>query len=377
MRSAYTVGSEDKMIICFECSQETKNLLDALIKDGIYRDYSEAISVALANQSLLQKQVSIKGAVVFETTDIVDQLPKRGAKGGEVKNNSNKQSGSIPPIFQRDHLGSLNLNLAPLPNDNWSQGQVIPLDRWLFGQYNKILPAKANCRALAHMLTNEPSGVPLTVATAEISQQAAILGDFLRRLDQKNGILRDEALATAFPMTGVLAEKSRLRYANQFVAFVSNKGQVFSLMLDLKLINHTSDDVPRLLLTEAGWRFATLANPVLDSFQEEPTQKFTTEEIAFLLEHITDAVPTESFAYQAILVAIEGGADTPDSLDSALSKYVSEDKKESLSQSFLSTQRSGAVSRMTDLGLVARKRVGVCVWFVLTDKGREFIHIQQ
>ena len=52
------------MIICFECSQEIKDLLDRLVSSGHYRDYSEAIALAIANQGLLQSEVKSKGATV-------------------------------------------------------------------------------------------------------------------------------------------------------------------------------------------------------------------------------------------------------------------------------------------------------------------------
>src|SRR5262249_15735741 len=42
--------------ICIEISERTKVELDHLLSVGKYRDYSEAVSVAVANQSLLHKQ---------------------------------------------------------------------------------------------------------------------------------------------------------------------------------------------------------------------------------------------------------------------------------------------------------------------------------
>ena len=42
------------------------------------------------------------------------------------------------------------------------------------------------------------------------------------------------------------------------------------------------------------------------------------------------------------------------------------------STSFVATQRTGAISRMTDLGLVDRRRDGVRVTYVMTKQGRKF-----
>jgi hypothetical protein len=53
--------------------------------------------------------------------------------------------------------------------------------------------------------------------------------------------------------------------------------------------------------------------------------------------------------------------------------FVAEDRIEKLSQSFLASQRSGAVSRMSDLNLVSRVRDGIRVSYVLTDEGTAFL----
>lgn len=379
------------MIICFHCLPKTKYLLDMLIKKGQYKDYSEVISSAVENLALLQGEIFKKGALVIEqesplasgmpsmsvaAKDAISTQPlNRTLDLQELKKpktkHSPKEGVTIPKLFLLNDIGE-EPPLAGLPSDVWVAGQEIPLDRWIFGQYNKFLPAKASCRALAHLLNGEPKGIPLEEATSKIAEEAAILGGFLARHDERNGIGRDDALSTAFPSIEDNTEKSRLRYANQFVASVNKQGQVSGLPMDLKLINRTGGEKTRLLLTEVGWRFAALRNPILDGAQEKPTQKFSAEETAFLLDHISHSVPAEDFAYRAILTAIAGGADTPDKIDAALQKYVSPKTGENLSKSFLSSQRSGAISRMADLRLVTRLRDSVRVSYIVTDSGKQY-----
>ncbi len=91
-----------------------------------------------------------------------------------------------------------------------------------------------------------------------------------------------------------------------------------------------------------------------------------------MLHHIANTVPVEDFAYKTILTAIESGSDTPGLLDSALLVAAPPDPARSFSPSFLSSQRSGAVSRMCDLKLIRRNRVGVKVTYVVTDLGRRY-----
>jgi hypothetical protein len=379
------------MIICFDCPRETKERLDALLDSGQYKDYAELISVAVANLAILQRHVGESGILVISSdeqlesgsrsTSTIEEHPRTTVRKRDVILGSHEQKTKrdrakpiveIPSLFLRSNAGEPPSLLANVPSDVWTLKQVIPLDRWLFGQYNKILPAKANCRALSNMLKQEHKGVPISKAASQIAEEATVLGDFLVHLDEVNSIGRDDALSIAFPSTDANIEKAQLRYANQFVASINQQGQVSGLLIDLKLINHTGGKEPRILLTKPGWDFAMMPNPILDGTQEMPTQKFSAAERDFLLDHISRCVPAENFAYRAILSAIMEGANTPDMIDAALQKYVPHNTNRSLSQSFLASQRSGAISRMSDLGLVLRVRDGVRVSYVVTDTGRQF-----
>ena len=374
------------MIVCFRCSKETRERLEALLETGQYKDHADVISVAVANLSVLHRELAGKAVLVIgdqgsgaSDGDVSPEhsttsRPRRISRvRGRTKDRQADAARSltldtavhIPDVFRLDGIGEPPPRHPDLPSDVWAMGQQVPLDRWIFGQYNKLLPAKANCRALAHLLARQSTGVSLKEAASTIADEAAELGEYLRRHDARHGVMRDTALSTAFPA----GEKGRRRYATQFVAAANTNGQVSGLMIDLKLINYTHGQRPRLLLTQAGWRFAAMHNPVLDLTLESPDQKFSPEEAAFVLEHIATHVPAEDFAYRAILGAISEGADTPDALDAALEAYIPSDAAQKLSRSFFQSQRSGAISRMADLGLVTRVREGVRVSYTVTDTG--------
>jgi hypothetical protein len=407
------------MIICFKCSQETKEALDKLLLSKQYSDHAEIISVAINNLAVLQSELPGKGVLVIGEANqshssgllmtpprtggqrakngAVDKSPRNSSlpqqpRGTQTKKSEQRvkaKAGSsmgaavtttaplpfvVPPIFSLDGLREGKPPLANPPEDVWLQGMRVPLHRWLFGQYNKLLPAKASSRALAHLLREHPNGVPLSEATAVIGDQAILLGDFLLHKDGSNGLRRDEALATAFPTTKdgeESVEKGRTRYTSQFVANVISNGRLSGLLVELKLINYDMKKDPILQLTEVGWRFASMGNPVLDGSQMSPTQKFSSEEIDLMLSHIANGVPAEDFAFRAILSAIRQGANTPDTLDTELRVYAP--ANHNLTDSFLSSQRSGAISRMADLELVARVRDGVRVIYTITPRGNEYL----
>jgi hypothetical protein len=382
------------VIICFRCSARTKALLDNILEAEQYEDYSEVIASAVENLAILQEDLSDGAQTVIIQADgqapVAAESPLRGSSSYERSGGAHRNeetlteeptgfssiagnSIEVPDLFWLKNEIAPSVPVMHQRSDVWAKGQDVPLERWIFGQYNKLLPAKASCRALANLSYWDKGGVPLQEAAERISMDAVMLGQVLARRDKASGATRGDALTTAFPSADENAEKSRLRYANQFVATVNKQGQVSGLLIDLKLINYKEGKQHRLFLTEAGKHFAFLSNPVLDDAEQDNTWKFRPDERSFLLEHISTSVPVEDFAYRSILDAVNDGANTPKKIDRALHKYISPEKEETLTESFLASQRSGAISRMEDLGLVVRIREGVRVTYSITEAGNRYM----
>jgi hypothetical protein len=390
------------MIVCFRCSQETKENLDSLIASGAYKDIAEAIEAAVRNQALMEQEIAKKGAVIIGESSSAPVMPpdcqmdqtngeclesapiaarKNGKSKKERASPKDKDStaktipsmsrANIPDLFHLEGLPSEPPEgLADLAGDMWANGQIVPLDRWILGQYNRLLPAKANSRALIRLFTEDPRSLTISQTAERIAAEAATLGDYLAARDEMYELSRDDALATAFPTTAEGGDKGKSRYANQFVVYQNGRGELSGLMVDFKLINVTRFRKELLIVpTRMAWELAILPSPVLDGMGAE---KFSGEERMFLVRHIVQSIPVEAFAYRAILDAVSNGHSSPDAIDANLRGFVTKDRAEKLSVSFLASQRSGAVSRMSDLGLIARKRDGVRVSYQITDAGRSF-----
>lgn len=366
------------MLICFKSDEVTKNNLDDLVKDGAYRDYSDVINVAVRNLTLLHSEMGSARAFVVgqaaanETPKLKTRDESNTDQTREPSSDRLRSIPAIPELFQRlpadgtAHLGE------EMPDDAFLSHHQVPVDRWPFGQYSKLLPAKASVRALANLVEKQPRATLESLAS-RIATEAANLAGYLRALDDRLDLQRDDALAVGFPSADTEnAEKSRLRYANQFVGAVNRAGKLSGLLVDLKLINLVDGRTPRINLTAPGWAFALLENPVLDSDAPDG-QKFNTMERTFLTDHIYRHVPAEAFAYRTILRAIAGGAATPDALDEVVQSHVPYEKRDRITRAFLTTQRSGAISRMADLNLVARQRSGIRVTYRLTTDGEAFV----
>lgn len=361
------------MIICFDCLDEKKRELDRLIAEGKYRSYSEFISLAIVNQLLLHSQFGAASGLVIQSA--IQNEQASGGRQPSSKGSVETRGGIAPTSGQRTVIDPFRVPdtsikrppFAGFSDDVFMKGEAVPPERWIFGQFNRLLPAKASCRALGNMLSEESEGVELNAASVEIARSARLLGMELERRDLERGVDRDDQLAIAFPLAAS-AEKGISRFANQFVGNVSNRGQLSGLLVALKLIGRTKGNRKGVVsLTEAGWNFALLKNPCIDS---QGVKKFSAEEREFLCGHIGENVPQEASAYTRIVQLANSGGDTPKKLDKVLQKFVSPSFE--ASASFIATQRSGVISRMTDLGLIGRERDGTRVRYVVTEYGKAF-----
>ncbi len=370
------------MIICFNCSSSTKQLLDNMVEAGQYDDYGQAIACAIENLYILHREIPDKGSLIFGSNkrmkqSHMDVILDHGLKNDlfyyESRDSKTERiSYKIPSIFGRDDLIKPRKFADLQPNER-SYEDEIPPNKWIFGMYNKLLPAKANCRALAHLLKDTNGSVRYNYARSEISKWAFKLGDYLKIIDSKSDLSRDEALSTAFPISKKDREKSISRYLNQFLGNVNKEGHINSLLVSLKLINYKPSKDPEIMLTDVGWQFAELENPLLDNIQSGTNQKFSDSEINCMLRHISNNIYIEDYTYRKIILLIQEGNNTPNKLDSALSPTLQNKETGNSTKSFLSSQRSGAISRMVDLTLVERIYKGVFTSYRVTEAGKNYV----
>ena len=370
------------MIICFKCSIVSKAALDGLVGSGAYRDYAEAINVAIVNLEAVHREVGSDEAVVLNETALASE---RAAQGPKRISPSQSVLRDVGNTTRGSLIGQENIQLlrrpesvegiaaSALPGDVWGPGSDVPPDRWVFGQFNRMLPAKVSCRGLANLLIGNRKALDVEDAGRLISHVALHMGELLRRYDEETGTDRDNSLGVAFPKAGDTLPKSLLRYATQFVCSVSSSGQLSGLPYALKFLNTAGVRGQMVGLTEPGLAFAQMWNPVLDGAEDTWKKRFSDDEVIFLLEHIAQWVPAEASAYLTLGRLVLEGFNAPSAIDGALTEIVRKSTSSPPSESFVSSQRSGAISRMTDLGLITRIREGATVQYEVTDAGRRYI----
>jgi hypothetical protein len=326
------------MVICFNVTSEAKKALDSLIQTGQFRDISETISMAIINYEVIHKAVK-ENREVFHA-DISTAVPLPPAAHLPVPSAtgapSSQLSKQIPILFQLREARPNTEDLLPVQTTPADYKTLSPKD-WLFGQWNRFLPVKATSRALLNIMYEHHFGIPVNDAAGKISHAACDLGDYLQMLDVRRSRGRGESVSAAFPSTTSRGAESRLRYENQFVGSIK-QGKLTGLPGALRLVAHDSAKNPNLRLTNAGAQFAALPNPLLDP--SVPGDKFTDDEIRFLLQHIQSCVPEEVSAFVAIIDSINNGADTPDKMDAFLRARFGLKDEAAMTATFLSTQRT-------------------------------------
>lgn len=364
------------MIICFNCTPVSKRELDKLLKQGDYQDYSEIINLAISNLSILQNKIDDNDSVIIDQQ--IHSIRAISEHSREMDYSSKRMPDivtekvptiiEIPEVFRVITKKDYQPTIAPSSIASTDTEKLYQIQNWIFGQFNRFLPLKATCRGIANITQAEaPSGATLSAILSSIPSKATDLGNYLTICDNTQSLKRDDYISIAFPSYGPNKEKSELRFANQFVASVDKTGNLSGMPFEFGFINWIGESGSEIALTEQGWSFSQLLNPVLDGNQKSPGQKFSKIELEFLIQHIISNIPPERLAYRSIIQGINKGHDTPVELGNFLEKDLSPNQRENYSDAFLSTQRSGVISRMIDLELINRVRKGKYVQYTITD----------
>lgn len=238
-------------------------------------------------------------------------------------------------------------------------------DFWIWGQVNRILPIKFILRFLAIHLPSDGNMIELSRFKELIRPAGRSIAERMMEVDRKFERVRGEGLAAAFP-GGTDAEKAHSRFENLFIGFLRGDGKVSGAAPQLRFCALSRDvDHDYIGITKEGVEFAALANPVLDQQEAKPLSK---EEVDFYLAHISKHVPGELRAFKLILSAISTSTNIREGINDAIfSKYPN------WSPAMINTQRTGAMSRMNELGLISKVKRGVSVRYSLSERGGQFL----
>ena len=259
--------------------------------------------------------------------------------------------------------------------------EVTKSDEPLSGYYNRLFPVKFVMRMFTILLLNSESydrenGWDPAILDADVSlsnlreksaQTAKYAREWLKQIDIDSGSERGSEFSTGFPED----EKSRERFVAQFVGS-KRKNKLSGAIFDIGFANIRSfmgmmnaDD---LYMTNQGWTFATLENPLLDSLEGwRNGTRFSEQESKFLLEHFEKHVPGEWKFLKEVASLIQSGTNKPKTLETALIDSRGWEKAHA------SIMKNGVLSRMQEMNLIGREKDGRNVTYHLTEQGLELL----
>jgi len=327
-------------------------VIQDLVKGKKYNNISEFVRISVENQISLEHPSSEEGSV--DTSDLL----------------INKNQGSALEKFKLDTERSIIAEIdAPSPKDILLPDATKEEDLWLWGQVNKIFPIKLAARYLFNVLKEGRESIELEEFYKEIATSARSVGTFLLQDDEKNNRRRDDRFSTALPI-GSEKSKSFSRFCSQFVGYKRSDGILTGALFLLKFANFSNTNKePRIGITSHGLRFAKIINPILD--EKVMSKTLSVEEVEFYLSHIANDVPGEFKAFHIILSIIDKGVNSRGLINSEIKKIT----PQKWSDDVINTQRTGAMSRMYELGLIEKLKHGVFVEYGITEKGKQFIGI--
>ncbi|GAB7010961.1 hypothetical protein JCM31271_29040 [Halorubrum trueperi] len=370
---------ESKVKVVIEVPDSLVEQIRVAIESGEYDDAREFVTTAVENQ-LESGETNQQNAQTLE-----EAIATVGAEQSHeitAENESENGSDQKPQVDVQKAERESNPTGTSIGRRQYDEVETVPrpdtaqLDEGpLWGQYNRLFPVKLVVRCLANELervederAESSQWINLPQFENHVAEIARTVGKKVASHDERQGRKRGEKLAAGLP-TGEDAEKSMDRFQTHFVGRVEHGGNLTGAPPHLLLVNMQQEDGGTIGLTEAGREFASLENPLLDG-GFDASNSLSRAERRFYVSHVRDVRPEEHEAMEKVAQAIEEGDDRPTSLTERVA-YLNPN----WSNSQAKTIRSGLTSRMYELGLVDRRRVGQRgTAYELTAEGDAFLN---
>ncbi len=251
------------------------------------------------------------------------------------------------------------------------------------GYCNRILPVKFVLRIFAMLTLNSDSfdkeygwndgydddGVGFENLRDRAVKTAAYAREKLVKIDHTLSSEVGTEISVGFPTEDV---KSKERFVSQFVGS-KRRNKLSGALFDMGFASMPS--FMKIILdgiwfTPVGWKFAMMENPVIDQTEGwEKGNRFSDEEVKFLLAHFKKNIPVEWGFLEEIAGLIYSGDNRPSALEKSIMKNRGWEATKT------SMMRNGALSRMQELGLINREKKGREVTYSLTKSGKSYFEL--
>lgn len=363
-------------VIAVSLSQKTYTDIMALVAKGAYSAPEQFLEIAAFNQLALERGLTpeelVKG--IYRPVDVAENgqadlfvnrpagpRARRAVRIGEPENRT------VTTAVERrlriellDNEITAALSRFSRPGDTSAllPGDAAPNagSNRIWGQVNRLFPLKAACRWIINAAVNG-QWPDLHSVMERLAPDASVLGSLLEKRDTEAGRKRDEMLGTGLPRKGNL--QSSDRYLTQFIARLTRSNMLYpGAISDYGLACVSREKV---MLTASGVNLALLQNPILDG--DNATSTLSEEERSFLLQHISDHVPSEKNDFRAVLEAIKDGSSTPTRLMNAARSHFPAEWTDVVFR----THVYGVLARLSELGMITKHWQGRMVDYQVAD----------
>ena len=318
----------------------------------------------------------VTSSLAFATDEGTERLVGSDSPSRVESSPSKVPEGNAPSAIDQAEIGDVKVTGAIIREADIKFNQIradkVPPpeeDYILWGQFSRFLTIKYTLRLLAN-LSVDNRRVPLEMWFDLVRSNAAAERSVLREIDMLQKIPRGEQFASGFPKDG---EKSLDRFVNHFCAAIYSDGSVVGFPSHLGLIQVSFSDGKKVVrLTKEGLKYVKLYNPIIDGSAPYDSA-MSDEESHFMLGRIRKHLPSTWDFFQHVLKSIEGGADTPTELSSAIDRAYGLGTPRNWNGAQVATYRSGALGLLGDCGIISRTWRFRSVTYSLTDKGKEVL----
>jgi hypothetical protein len=353
------------MIVGVNIDPNTYRRIKDFVEKGKYESMENFVEVAILNQILLETNsaATLRAHREFETTSREESVnrssqAKRQASGQQVI-----QYLECP----KDALISV---LPPL--ELTKELRSFPI----WGQINRLAPAKIVLRMLANQILHEPNRVDLKHFSAEVAEATTLLRTLIEKKDKKERI-RGTELYIALPKKD---PNSQQRFINFYVGKLPSGKWTDGILTGLGLarIEQAEDGSVVLGLTESGRTLGCMSSPLIDEFLLQGTQiddPFSSAEVKFLLEQLRVNRAGEFQFMLSVLRLIKGGTVTPPSLRQKVNLFLSNTYPTmKISEKFVNTLLVGLMGRLVEMRLVEITKDAQKSKYSITVSGELLIH---
>lgn len=356
------------MRLIVDLSERHVRKIQQLTDEGRYESLNSFVRVAVENQLLLETEPELKD-ISRQGVEDSELLPRVTS---HVRNNVMQQADWHEKLrgAVQTSVSTISLDEQPYDRPNTIRPSGGSTDM-LPGLISRILPLKFGLRTLHCRLaeTGEDT-VKLDDFLETVGMYALYMGELLADRDMKAGRGREQAFATGFPRDNRDATRSMDRYRNLFICNLrSRDGKADGAIQFLKFSVVTVRGVEAHIgLTDAGYEFSRLSNPIIDG-QQESESSLSFSERKFYLEHIERWAPGEFEATRLILTAIRDGIGER----AELNDWLAQSWPQRWSPDQVNSWRSGLLARIVELGLLQRIRAGRSLEYRVSVDGHRFL----